>query len=60
MLEKAGKALSMTDQLTKLVKEMIPGSRDLDLQRLLKQIDADLMDVKHKLSLVAKLAGNGT
>jgi hypothetical protein len=28
----------------------------LDLQRLLKQIEADLMDIQHKLSLAVRLS----
>jgi len=59
MLEDAERALNMADDLTQIVKKMMPQSHDLDLQRLLKQIDADLMDVKHKLAILVKLAAAG-
>lgn len=32
---------------------------DYDLQRLLKKIDADLMDVRHNLNLAKRLAPDG-
>jgi hypothetical protein len=35
---------------------MIPQAGDLDLQRLLKQIEADVMDLEHKLSMAVKLS----
>lgn len=41
------------------VKQMIPDVDDLDLQRLLKQIEADLMDLQHKLSMAEKLSSRG-
>jgi hypothetical protein len=55
MKEKAEDALRAAKELKELVNSMIEHSHDLDLQRLLKQIDADLMDVQHKLSLAVRL-----
>jgi len=57
MIEKSEQALSMAGDLKKLVDEMIAQTSNLDLKRLLKQIDADLMDIKHKLSVAVKLSG---
>ena len=50
------KSLDLAAKLHAQVKEMMPGVDDLDLQRLLKQIEADLMDLEHKLSMAEKLA----
>lgn len=57
-MERAEKALDKAKDLGGLVRTMIPDTRDLDLQRLLKQIDADLMDIQHKLSMAVKLSVN--
>ena len=46
-------ARSMTDQ----VREIIPECSDYDLQRLLKRLDAELMDVRHNLQLALRLMG---
>lgn len=54
-MNKAEKALDMADGLKKLIGQMIPESKNLDLKRVLKQIDADLMDIKHKLTLAIDL-----
>lgn len=50
------KSLDLAAKLHAQVKQMIPGAGDLDLQRLLKQIEADLMDLQHKLSMAEKLS----
>jgi hypothetical protein len=56
MIEKAEEALTKAKEVADLVNSMIERSTDLDTQRLLKQVEADLMDVQHKLSLVARLS----
>ncbi|UCC78722.1 MAG: hypothetical protein JSW64_10620 [Candidatus Zixiibacteriota bacterium] len=56
MKEKSEKSLKMAGELHKMVREMIPQAGDLDLQRLLKQIEADVMDLEHKLSMAIKLS----
>ena len=56
MLIKAQEALESARQLGELVRNMIPATHDLDLQRLLKQVDSDLMDIQHKLSLAVRLS----
>ncbi len=43
-------------ELGAMVSGMISDAEDLDLVRLLKQIDADLMDIQHKLSMTVKLS----
>ena len=56
MKEQAEQALRSAKDLRDQVNNMIERSNDLDVQRLLKQVDADLMDVQHKLSLAARLS----
>jgi uncharacterized alpha-E superfamily protein len=43
------------EKLDQKVKATIKRTRDYELERLLKNIDADMMDVQHKLSLARKL-----
>ncbi len=56
MTNKAERALIKAKELGAMVSGMIPDAEDLDLVRLLKQIDADLMDIQHKLSMTVKLS----
>ena len=55
MENKAQQAHQKAKELAELVKTMINESNDFDLERLLKQIEADLMDVQYKLSLALRL-----
>jgi uncharacterized alpha-E superfamily protein len=43
------------EKLDQRVKATIKRTRDYELERLLKNIDADMMDVQHKLSLAQKM-----
>jgi hypothetical protein len=52
-------ALNGARTVADLVHSMIDDAGDLDLQRLLKQIEADLMDVQHKLAIAVRLAEKG-
>ena len=56
MVNKAEKALESAKGLAEMVENMIGEANDLDLQRLLKQIEADLMDIQHKLSIAVRLS----
>ncbi len=56
MIKKAEEAYKNAKDLAELVNAMISSTHDLDLQRLLKQIEADLMDIQHKLSLAIRLS----
>lgn len=56
MIEKTEKAFARAGELKKLVADMIGDAVSLDLKRLLKQVDADLMDIRHKLSEAIKIA----
>lgn len=59
MLDKTKKALTAASDLTKLVEEIIAETSNLDLQRIFKQVDADLMDIKHKLASAVSVAEKG-
>ena len=54
--EKIDQALEKARLLEKIVKETIRETDDYDLERLLKKIDAECMDVRHNLSLAKRLA----
>jgi len=57
---KSGKienALKGARDVADIIHELLDDVSDLDLQRLLKQVEADLMDVQHKLAIAVKLAG---
>ena len=54
--EKINQVLEETNKLEKSIKGFIREIEDYDLQRLLKKIDAELMDVQHNLVLAKRLA----
>jgi hypothetical protein len=56
MLKTAQEALRNAHELAEQVNKLVLGTHDLDLQRLLKQVEADLMDLQHKLSIAVKLS----
>ena len=58
--EKLNLVLEETRKLEKYVKELIREIEDYDLERLLKKIDAELMDVQHNLVLAKRLAEGTT
>jgi hypothetical protein len=54
--EKLSKSPEMANLLEKTVKEIIREVDDYDLERLLKKIDAECMDLHHNISLAKRLA----
>lgn len=54
--EKLNQALENASRLEQIVKEAIREIDDYDLQRLLKKIDAEFMDVQHNLYKAQRLA----
>jgi hypothetical protein len=56
MTSKITEALGGAKTVADLVRSILDESGDFDLQRLLKQIEADLMDVQHKLSIALRLS----
>jgi len=51
LLKLAGDAQTVADE----IRGMIAGCRDYEMLRLLKKIDAEMMDVRHNLRLVLQL-----
>jgi uncharacterized membrane protein (DUF106 family) len=58
--EKLNQVLADAAKLEKSVKELVRQIEDYDLKRLLKKIDAELMDVQHNLILAKRLMGGTT
>jgi single-stranded DNA-specific DHH superfamily exonuclease len=58
--EKLNFVLEETRKLEKYIKELIREIEDYDLERLLKKIDAELMDTQHNLILAKRLAEGAT
>ncbi|KPL05220.1 MAG: hypothetical protein AMJ73_01720 [candidate division Zixibacteria bacterium SM1_73] len=54
--EKISQALEKADKLEKSIEDLVREIDDYDLQRLLKKIDAQLMDAQHNLILAKRLA----
>jgi hypothetical protein len=54
--KKINQILEEAHMLEKSIKGLIREIEDYDLERLLKKIDAELMDVRHNLVLAKRLA----
>lgn len=55
-VEKINQVLERADKLEKSIKDLVREIEDYDLQRLLKKINAQLMDAQHNLILAKRLA----
>ncbi|MGB2697566.1 MAG: hypothetical protein WBD28_06875 [Candidatus Zixiibacteriota bacterium] len=55
-VEKLDKLLEDTEECARLLNELIQGAKDYDLERLLKKVDAQLIDARHNLVLACKKA----
>jgi len=53
---KINQALKKASLLEKTIKEIIREINDYDLERLLKKIDAECIDLRHNLSLAKRLS----
>jgi hypothetical protein len=60
LAEKLNLVLEDVTKLEKSIQELIREIEDYDLERLLKKIDAELMDVQHNLILAKRLVGGTT
>ncbi len=60
MQDKIKKADSLASELAGMFNQFVQETEDFDLRRLFKQLEADLMDIRHKLSLALKITRNGT
>jgi len=54
--EKIDQALENASLLEKIVKQTIREIDDYDLERLLKKIDAECMDIRHNLVIAKRIA----
>lgn len=54
--EKLNQILEKARLLQKALKEIIREVEDYDLERLLKKIDAECIDVQHNLTIAKRLA----
>ncbi len=54
--KKIDQALEKASLLEKIIKEIIQEIDDYDLERLLKKVDAQCMDIRHNLVLAKRLA----
>ena len=52
------KAETLAGELNGVFNTLVNNAEDLDLKRLFKQLEADMMDIRHKLSLASKIAKN--
>jgi hypothetical protein len=57
MNKKVKKAETLADDLGDLFNSLVNETSDLDLKRLYKQLEADMMDIRHKIALAAKITG---
>jgi uncharacterized membrane protein (DUF106 family) len=53
-LEKINELLEELSKLNRSLKEVIHEAKDYELERLLKKVDAELMDAQHNLILAQK------
>ncbi len=58
MKHKIQKADGMANELAGLFNELVNETEDFDLKRLFKQLEADIMDFRHKIALASKIIGN--
>jgi len=56
MNKKVKKAMTLADELGDLFNNLVKETTDMDLKRLFKQLEADMMDIRHKIVLAAKIA----
>lgn len=54
--EKLNQILEKAHLLQKAIKEIIREVEDYDLERLLKKIDAECIDVQHNLTIAKRIA----
>ena len=56
MKKKITKAVELSDDLGDIFNALVKESDDLDIKRLFKQLEADMMDIRHKLALAARIS----
>lgn len=56
MQKRLAKAMKLAEELGDIFNVLVKESDDLDMKRLFKQLEADMMDTRHKLALAAKIS----
>ena len=60
LAEELDQVLEDVTMLDKSIQDLVRETEDYDLERLLKKVDAELMDVQHNLILAKRLLGGTT
>jgi hypothetical protein len=55
MQERINRAVELSNELGDLFNSLVNDVEDLDLRRLFKQLEADMMDTRHKIALAARI-----
>lgn len=50
----------LSRELAERIKQLVESTEDYDFQRLLKKIEAQVMDIQHNLKLATRIADNNT
>jgi hypothetical protein len=50
------KAKALSRELAEEINELVTESSDYDLERLLKKIEAEIMDIQHNLKLAMRIS----
>jgi len=58
MKKKVTQSVQLADDLGNLFHDLVGEAQDFDMKRLFKQLEADMMDIRHKLALAAKIIDN--
>ena len=58
MITKINQAARLADELGIVFNDLVNEAKDFDLKRLFKQLEADMMDMRHKLALAAKIVNS--
>ena len=55
MQDKVNRAVELANELGDIFYSLVNEVDDLDLKRLFKQLEADMMDTRHKIALAARI-----
>jgi hypothetical protein len=53
------RARALSRELAHLIKDLVGSTSDYDLERLLKKIEAEVMDIQHNLKLATRISEDG-
>ncbi|MCP4582828.1 MAG: hypothetical protein GY839_14555 [candidate division Zixibacteria bacterium] len=55
MNQEIKRAVELADELGIIFNGLVDETKDFDLKRLFKQLEADMMDIRHKMALAEKI-----